>query len=775
MTGLEACRAQLQVWDALEVGPPQVERRRIRVPYVIHRGGERFETKITFRWNSDVLDPGKPEDHQLAALIGAQVALNYGLFCRRLVLHGPFDLADQRLLRDMAQNTASEIYVNKLLKPNPLLKPMELPVVRSPEQLMGEIEFPDGLTEPLPTAPYGAGVAVLSSGGKDSLLTLGLCEELGLEPHSLFVNESGRHWFTALNAWRHLEATRPTRTARVWSDCDRLYSFCLRQLPFVREDFDRVRADDYPVRLWTVAVFLFGVLPMMRARGLGTLLIGDEWDSTQKAVDFGLEHFAGYYDQSRFFDETLTRWFHRKGWNVVQCSVLRPLSELLIQDVLSARYPELFALQVSCHAASVAAERAVSCGRCEKCRRIVGMLVALGRDPGVIGYGSAAITACLAALGERGSKQVSEDAAHLAALLVEGGHLPASSPSAAQAALNRGTQCVRIDPLRSPANAVPGPLRRDTWRIFLEHAQGALLQRGARWEEVDLLGSELATQRHPFERSPALDPVEELPEGMPSWRLAELTWPQARRRFREVDVALLPVGAIEQHGLHLPLDIDTWDAAHQCVRVAAACSEPRPLVLPAIAYGVSYHHEDFAGTLSVSPETLAKMVHEVGLSAARNGIKKLVIVNGHGGNGPALHFAAQCINRDAHIFTLVDSGESSDSEIAALLETAGDAHAGEYETSMALATRPHLVYMQHARAEQPDFASRYLDFDSDVSVGWYARTLRMSETGTLGDPTVATARKGQRFWDITVNNMVELVEHLKATPLEQLYGRGRDI
>jgi creatinine amidohydrolase/Fe(II)-dependent formamide hydrolase-like protein len=252
-------------------------------------------------------------------------------------------------------------------------------------------------------------------------------------------------------------------------------------------------------------------------------------------------------------------------------------------------------------------------------------------------------------------------------------------------------------------------------------------------------------------------------------QIGELTWPEAKERLALVDVALLPVGAIEQHGPHLPLDTDAFDAAHLAQTVAAACSEPRPLVFPLIAYGVSYHHEDFKGTLSVSPDTLAHLVRDVGMSAARNGIKKLVIVNGHGGNIPALNFAAQLINRDAHIFTCVDSGETSDADVYAMADTPNDVHAGEIETSTALALRPDLVRLDKARKFVPKFSSHYLDFTSKRSIVWYARTARISPSGVLGDPTKATREKGDRMWEVMIRNLVELVEHLKPMSLEEIY------
>jgi creatinine amidohydrolase/Fe(II)-dependent formamide hydrolase-like protein len=159
------------------------------------------------------------------------------------------------------------------------------------------------------------------------------------------------------------------------------------------------------------------------------------------------------------------------------------------------------------------------------------------------------------------------------------------------------------------------------------------------------------------------------------------------------------------------------------------------------------------------------------MSAARSGVTKLVIVNGHGGNSATLEFAAQMINRDAHIFTCVDTGETSDVDLASLCETPNDVHAGEIETSTSLATRPELVKMAAAIAFVPDFSSRYLNFSAKRSVEWFARTKKISPSGVLGDPTRATADKGQRMWSIMVANLVELVEELKSMTLSEIYDR----
>jgi len=188
-----------------------------------------------------------------------------------------------------------------------------------------------------------------------------------------------------------------------------------------------------------------------------------------------------------------------------------------------------------------------------------------------------------------------------------------------------------------------------------------------------------------------------------------------------------------------------------------------------IPYGVSYHHEDFVGTVSISNDTLWRLVYDIGMNAARHGITKLVIINGHGGNTPALQFAAQMINRDAHIFACVDTGETSDPDIYAIAETPNDVHAGEIETSTTLATRPDLVRLEAAKKFVPKFSSRYLNFTSKRRVGWYAHVAKISPSGVLGDPTKADRDKGKRMWDLMIKNLVEFVEDLKTLSLDEIY------
>ena len=248
-----------------------------------------------------------------------------------------------------------------------------------------------------------------------------------------------------------------------------------------------------------------------------------------------------------------------------------------------------------------------------------------------------------------------------------------------------------------------------------------------------------------------------------------LTWKEIEERLKTVDTAILPCGAIEQHGPHLPVDVDYFDAVYMAREVALRCSDPKPFVLPAIPYGVSYHHSEFKGTLSVTNNALSAMIYDIGMCLAHNGIKKLVMLNGHGDNKPTLTYAAQMINRDARIFVCVETGETSDTDLYNLIDTHNDIHAGEIETSTTLAIRPDLVKMDQAVDETLDLNNEYLDFTSDRGVSWYVHTQRISSSGVMGNAKKATAEKGKVMWDISIAKLVEFIESIKNTPLEELY------
>ena len=504
----------LGVIPRLEVGPVRLDRNRVTAPYMVSQNGKSDTMELVYRFEENVFVPDDGHAINLAGMLSAQVALNYGLFCDEIIFHGLFDRDDRRFIKEMATNTAREIFVKKFLEPNSFLleQVATLPPARRESYLRARLLFPDEQRPKGPTLrkvrSHCCGAThwhvdpsqhgVLSSGGKDSLLTLGLLKEMGCEIHPVFINESGRHWFTALNAYRHFADHIPT-TARVWTNADRVFNWMLRHLPFVRQHFERVRSDEYPIRLWTVAVFVFGALPLLKKRGIGRLLVGDEFDTTRRLSFYGITHYDGLYDQSRYFDNVLTRYLHRKGWGISQFSVIRPLSEILVEKILVERYPELQRHQVSCHASHKQGNRVLPCGDCEKCRRIVGMLAAIGADPTLCGYSVEQVTRCLKNLPKTGLRQETEGIAHLAFLLTEKGLMPEPFIGAVHARQRPEIMKLRFDPQRSPVEGIPVDLRLPLYRIYLEHTDGVVKRSRRTWLHCDLFNDAAIQRPYPFE------------------------------------------------------------------------------------------------------------------------------------------------------------------------------------------------------------------------------------------------------------------------------------
>lgn len=219
--------------------------------------------------------------------------------------------------------------------------------------------------------------------------------------------------------------------------------------------------------------------------------------------------------------------------------------------------------------------------------------------------------------------------------------------------------------------------------------------------------------------------------------MARAAWPEVADAVERGVMAVLAIGAVEQHGPHLPLTTDT-DLAHGVARRIA--DELGALLLPAIAYGDAWSNEAFAGTLSVSRETLRAMVEDIGRGLIRLGVEGLVMINGHFGNREPIALAARALvdlglpvlHLDyPHLDPL--AAEICDSDPAG----PGFYHADEVETSMMLALRPEVVDMSQAQAEYPSFPKTF---------GHEPMQLReFNTTGVFGDPRPATAEKGERL------------------------------
>src|SRR2546421_5630215 len=241
--------------------------------------------------------------------------------------------------------------------------------------------------------------------------------------------------------------------------------------------------------------------------------------------------------------------------------------------------------------------------------------------------------------------------------------------------------------------------------------------------------------------------------------------------FSRARIAVLPVAAVEQHGPHLPVGTDTYIAEAYLARVRALLPEDLPVAfLPVQQVGASDEHRAFAGTLTLSPETALRAFIEIGESVHRAGIRKLVIINSHGGNIALIDLAARQL-RVRHNMLVVhaswDRFGYPDGLFSQAEQTHG-IHGGDIETSIMLAAYPDLVRRERSAnfipatyAMEQEYS--YLRADFPAGFGWMTQDLNAS--GAAGDAPLASAEKGEAALAHGARAFVALLEDVERFEL----------
>ena len=263
---------------------------------------------------------------------------------------------------------------------------------------------------------------------------------------------------------------------------------------------------------------------------------------------------------------------------------------------------------------------------------------------------------------------------------------------------------------------------------------------------------------------------------LPGW-WHELASPDFAALDPESTVVVLPVGAIEQHGPHLPVAVDTC-LVEAIVRRGLELLDPGTpvLVLPTTAVGKSNEHLAYPGTLTLSAETLARVWYELGASVRRAGLRKLLLFNGHGGQPQVMQIVARELRIDHGMLTVAANWFSWGLPGALFdpIEIRHGIHAGAIETAMMLAVRPDLVDMTAAADFVPVTVADELDFPrlralGVAGLGWQTQDLHAQ--GACGDATKATAEAGRAVIDHAARCLVELLQELIRFPLQRLRER----
>ena len=230
-------------------------------------------------------------------------------------------------------------------------------------------------------------------------------------------------------------------------------------------------------------------------------------------------------------------------------------------------------------------------------------------------------------------------------------------------------------------------------------------------------------------------------------RFDELTSREFEAAVKEDPLVILPVGATEEHGSHLPLGTDSFQAEEVVRRVAERFGA---LVLPPVRYGECRSTRNFPGTISLRSETVQAIITDIVSELARNGVRKVLVLSGHAGSG---HMAAtklgahRAVEANPELRAMVLSDYDIAYDLAGKEFPANDGHAGQIETSRVLGIMPDLV-----GPDRPVGATRPPRFmvlpDPE----------RFIPTGVMGDPTGASAEKGRRIDDYVVEKLCAQIE-----------------
>jgi len=235
-----------------------------------------------------------------------------------------------------------------------------------------------------------------------------------------------------------------------------------------------------------------------------------------------------------------------------------------------------------------------------------------------------------------------------------------------------------------------------------------------------------------------------------------LSWPEIRDLRKDEIVIIQPIGAIEDHGPHLPLTTDNLLISEICYATAKRIPGD-VLLMPLIPYGYDEHHiMDFPGTISIKTENLIGFVYNAAKSLTIHGFQRILIANGHGSNKPFIDISARKVmeETDAIVATITPYSLAR-KQISEICESKYLSHAEELETSLVLKDINFPITKYHWRSliESPP-------------LGFMDRWSRISKTGVVGDATLATKEKGEKIFSILVEKMVELVGEFKAREIK---------
>ncbi len=377
---------RVKCFESVSLKKISLSARRIEGTVEVRYGEFTDSFRLIFTYDQDI----SPSEN-LAGLILSMPLINFAYFTETIELGFPVTELDSDMLTDFVRINNREVFVNKICRRRyeffrSEYLPAEEDITEKNAAGGTRIIVSGKINESYVQVPESKKVAVLSSGGKESLLSYGILKEAGATVYPFFVNESGRHWFPAKPAHDEFRKS-DSRTMKVWTNVDRFYRFMLDRMKILDRKVVSSKTDTYPVQLFIFPVYIFSLLPLAIRHRIGNIVLGDEFDDPREMPKFhGMKHYFGVYDQSEDFNDYMKRYFIMKGYRISVWSALYSISGSVVERILVERYPDLFSLQRSCHSCRSEEGSIVPCGTCTKCLGVLLFILAARGNPETVGY-----------------------------------------------------------------------------------------------------------------------------------------------------------------------------------------------------------------------------------------------------------------------------------------------------------------------------------------------------------------------------------------------------
>lgn len=251
--------------------------------------------------------------------------------------------------------------------------------------------------------------------------------------------------------------------------------------------------------------------------------------------------------------------------------------------------------------------------------------------------------------------------------------------------------------------------------------------------------------------------------------LGDLAWPDAEKAIADGKVVLIPLGSVEQHGPHLPLDTDTVTAYEVCKAIGQRIPQIA-LVMPPVYYTPAEISMGFPGTIDVQATHFIDYLYDICASLVKHGFKRIVMVSGHGVNPPFMQVVSMMVTaKHEAICAGAAYFDFAKPEVRKIVSHGS--HACEFETSMLLSLKPESVQMSRAVRDWNIYMGiksskySYRNFIDRSPIFFIDHLSRFSATGIIGDPTKATKEKGDKLMKVIVDDMVGFVKEFRTRPV----------